>query len=100
MPSEAGPFWLRKRVVFRPQDRRGTAIFCSGTRSASEAATAVDGSGVDNSVTAAVYRGALFRAQADLLRDALRGAVVRMDDRDQPGRAEHSSGEVERSGRR
>src|ERR1700691_4350496 len=58
----------------------------------------VQGRRVDDAV-AAVDHGVLLRAQPDLLRDPLRRPVVRMNDRDQPLRAEHGPGEITRGGR-
>src|SRR5271163_760822 len=60
----------------------------------------VEGGRVNDGVAAAVYRGALLGVEPDLLRDALRRPILGVDDRDQPGRAEHVAGEVTRGGRR
>src|ERR1700677_3476035 len=55
--------------------------------------------GIDDDVSTVACGGALFRAKANLLRDTLRRPVVRIDDRDQAGRAEHGPGEIARGGR-
>jgi hypothetical protein len=56
-------------------------------------------SGINDSIRTVGSCGALFRTKADLLRDTLRRTVVRMNDRDQPGRAKLGSGEIARGGR-